>query len=205
VTARTCDQPAQCCLTRNTKSSTANTRLKASELNGQSVFFMVVPGLTIDDARLLNALQRTWSLLDYAYSYASSGVPAYVQFVKTYEARNLPPTIILEFMERGSKARYNFRIGQLEMVEQRLLDTRLDECEDIIEAFGDNARPYVLGTAFLAVQSTDNYNHKRMEEKLAKTIRTAQPDRIGYIREMERIYNTDAQFNSSNYLRFYGK
>jgi hypothetical protein len=180
-------------------------REKASEINGMSVFFMVVPGLTIDDARLLNALQRTWSLLDYAYSYASSGVPAYVQFVKVYEGRSLPPTIVLEYMERGSKARYNFRIGQLEVSEQRLLDMRLDECEDVIEAFGDNARPYVLGTAFQAVQMTEGYNHKRMMEKLSKTIRQAQPDRVGYIRELERIYNADVQFNGPNYLRFYGK
>lgn len=178
-------------------------RLKASELNGQSVFYMAVPGLTIDDARLLNALQRTWSLLDYAYSYASSRVPAYVQFVKNYEDRELPPSIIMEFMMPNNRRQHEFRIGAMEAVDQKVLDVKLDQCEEIIAGFPKTATPYIVSNAFLTVQKTEGYDHKRMMQKLGRSKAQPQPDRISYIRELERIYNTDVPFNGPSYLRFF--
>lgn len=180
-------------------------RLKASELNGQSVFFMVVPGLTIDDARLLNALQRTWSLLDYAYSYASSNVPAYKQFVKNYEARELPPSVIMEFMtvNTGSRRQHDFRIGLLQAADQKVLDVKLDQAEEILAAFPKAATPYVVATAFLAITKIEGYDHKRMLQKVGRTKLQPQPDRVSYIRELERAYNTDVPFNGPSYLRFF--
>lgn len=178
-------------------------RLKASELNDQTVFFMVVPGLTIDDARLLNALQRTWSILDYAYSYASSKVPAYVQFVKTYEARELPPSIIMDYMMPNIRRQHDFRIGAMEPVDQKALDTKLDQCEDVVAAFPKSATPYMVASAFLAVQKTEGYDHNRMVQKTKRAKLQPQPDRISYIRELERAYNTDVPFNGPSYLRFF--
>lgn len=180
-------------------------RLRASELNGQSVYFMSVPGLTIEDARLLNALQRTWSLLDYAYSYASSRVPAYVQFVKTYEARNLPPSVIMEFMSgtRGSRRQHEFRIGEMEPVDQKVLDHKLDMLEQVLEEFPKSATPYIVSMAFYAIQRNEAYDHNRMLRKLVNSRPEPQADRVAYIRELERIYNTDVQFGGPNYLRFF--
>lgn len=178
-------------------------RLKASELNGQSVFFMQVPNLTIEDARLLNALQRTWSLLDYAYSYASSKIPAYVQFVRTYEARELPPSAILEYMMPANRRQHQFRIGKLAPADQVILDQKLDEAADILAAFPKSAAAYVVTTAFMAVQKTEDYNHGRMLAKLSRAKLQAQPDRVSYIRELERAYNTDVPFNGPSYLRFF--
>lgn len=180
-------------------------RLKASELNNQSVYFMVVPGLTIDDARLLNALQRTWSLLDYAYSYASSKIPAYVQYVRTYEARELPPSVVMEYMtqSQGSRRQHEFRVGELKQVEQKALDERLDRCEDVIAAFPKTATPYVVSMAFLTVLKTEGYDHDRMLKKIARAKLQPQPDRVSYIRELERAYNTDVPFDGPSYLRFF--
>ena len=180
-------------------------RLKASELNGQSVYFMVVEGLTIDDARLLNALQRTWSLLDYAYSYASSKVPAYVQFVKTYEARELPPSVIMEYMagKQGNRRQHEFRTGQLKIVDQKALDLQLDQLEEILAKFPEAATPYNVSMAVLPVIRNKAYTHDRMMKKLRASKPQVQPDRVGYIRELERTYNMDVPFNGPSYVRFF--
>lgn len=178
-------------------------RLKASELNGQAVYFMVVPGLTISDARLLNALQRTWSLLDYAYSYASSKVPAYVQFVKTYEARELPPSVIMEFMTANNHRQHQFRIGEMEAVDQKVLDAKLDNLEEVLAQFPKAATPYLVSNAYSNIQKTEGYDHKRMLQKLQRSKPAIQPDRVSYIRELERVYNTDVPFNGPSYLRFF--
>lgn len=180
-------------------------RLAASKVNQQSVFFMVVPGLTIEDARLLNALQRTWSLLDYAYSYASSRVPAYVQFIKTYESRELPPSVIMEYMSgsQGSRRQYEFRIGKMQPIDQKILDQKLDQLEEVLAEFPRTATPYIVSMAFYAVQKNEAYSHDRMMKKLEGNRPEVQPDRVAYIRELERIYNTDIQFGGPNYLRFF--
>ena len=179
-------------------------RLKASELNGQSVFYMVVPNLTIEDARLLNALQRTWSLLDYAYSYASSKVPAYVQFIKAYESHELPPSTIVEAMgTNGSKARRDFRIGELKVMDQTELNNRLAMIEDVVKAFPEAATPYLVAAAFMTLLRADGYNHERMMVKIGTVKLSPQPDRISYVRELERAYNADVTFGGPNYLRFF--
>lgn len=178
-------------------------RLEASKLNEQTVFFMVVHGLTIEDARLLNALQRTWRLLDYAYSYASDKVGAYVQFVETYEERKLPPSTILEYMAPNARQRHHFRTGQLERVDQNQLDVRLDRLQDVLGAFTKLATPYMVSSAFRVVQGTEGYDHDRMLKKLKDNKLNPQSDRINYIRELERIYNTDVTFGGPNYLRFF--
>lgn len=180
-------------------------RLKASELNEQSVYFMVVDGLTIEDARLLNALQRTWSILDYAYSYASSKVPAYVQFVKTYESRELPPSVVLEYMTGNThKAREPFRLGKLEAVDQKMLDERLDQLEEVLAEFPKAATPYIVSAAFFPILKHEQYDHDRMMRKLGGSRPEVQSDRVSYIRELERIYNADVMFGGPNWVRFFG-
>lgn len=179
-------------------------RLKASELNGQSVFFMEVDGLTIDDARLLNALQRTWGLLDYAYSYASSKVPAYVQFVKNYEARELPPSVILEFMTNtGSHARANFRLGIMEPIAQDTVAVNLNKLEQVLAEFPKSATPYIVSAAFSSILKTEGYDHNRMIRKIKGSKPEAQASRVDYVRELERIYNADVPFNGPSYVRFF--
>lgn len=178
-------------------------RLKASEINGQSVYYMMVPGLTIDDARLLNALQRTWGLLDYAYSYASSKVPAYVQFVDTYEAHKLPPSIIMEYMLSGARKTHNFRIGEFKAVDQKVLDVQLDNTEEILTAFPVGARAYTIAAAFRAAQNVKGYDHNRMMNKISKQTLSLQADRVNYIRELERAYNRDIPYDGPSYLRFF--
>jgi hypothetical protein len=167
------------------------------------VFYMQVVGLTIDDARLLNALQRTWRLLDYAYSYASSKIPAYIQFVKTYEAHIMPPSIVMDYMSPNIRRQHQFKTGQLEVVSQQVLDTKLDNAEDILAAFEGKAAPYAIGTAFLSIGKIEGYDHERMMRKIERNKLVPQPNRTEYIRELERVYNADIGIGGPSYLRFF--
>lgn len=179
-------------------------RLKASELNGQEVFYMVVRGLTIEDARVLNALQRTWSILDYAYSYASSRVPAYVQFVKTYEAHKLPPSIVLEFMAgQPHKLHHIFRVGELQTVDQKQLDAMLDQAEAAIVTFPKTASASFVAKAYRTATKVEGFDPVRLAKKLETARPEPQKDRVSYVRELERIYNSDVTFGGPNYLRFF--
>jgi hypothetical protein len=178
-------------------------RLEGAKINGQSVFYMQVKGLTVDDARVLNALQRTWRLLDYAYSYASSRIPAYTQFVNTYEAHILPPSIVMDYMMPSIRRQHNFKLGLLQAVDQRSLDDRLGQAEDILEAFGKKAAPYAVSAAVLNLQKIEGYDHERMMKKLASNKVTVQLRPADYMRELERVYNADIGVTGPSYLRFF--
>src|ERR1700683_3981387 len=45
-------------------------RLLLCEALDLPVYFMAVPGLTVTDARSMNVAQKTWTVRDYAKSYA---------------------------------------------------------------------------------------------------------------------------------------
>src|SRR5260221_10017100 len=72
-------------------------RLEASTRLKIPVYYMVVPGLTVDDARLLNALQRTWNIMDYAKSFAETGHPKYRYFMNLIKEYELTPGIMLKY------------------------------------------------------------------------------------------------------------
>jgi hypothetical protein len=180
-------------------------RLAASIINEQSVFFMVVPKLTVDDARLLNALQRTWRILDYAYSYASSKVPGYVQFVEAYEEYKLPPSIIMEVLHttKSNRRILLFRTGQMQAIDQANLDNTLSEIKEILDCFPNLTNGYGLAMAVMAARKTDGFDHDRLVQKLKENPPTRQADRVSYLRELERVYNIGIMFNGPNYRRFY--
>lgn len=179
-------------------------RLEASRYNNQTVFYMVVEGLTVADARMLNALQRTWRILDYAYSYAASGVPAYVQFVETYEERKLPPSVIIEYLAIGnSRQRQEFRAGTIRFLDRKASNKLLDELEEIVALFPDVSGIYHLASAVRSVQSVEGYDHNRMVAKLKTVSPKIQPNRIEYIRELERIYNANTHSDGRNFVRFF--
>lgn len=180
-------------------------RLAASRVNGQTVYYMIVPRLDVEDARQLNALQRTWRILDYAYSYASSKVPAYVQFVEAYENYGLAPSVVLEIMmkNRSNSRQIHFRTGLLDQVEQNELDDKLGRVKEVIDAYPDVKHTYNLAMAMLTIMKLDDYDHERLVKKIQQVRPAIQPNRVAYLRELERVYNADIGISSPNYRRFF--
>jgi hypothetical protein len=177
-------------------------RVKASERMGIEVFYMVVEGLTISDARLLNALQRTWSLLDYAESYASDGHAEYEKFLAMHEKYKIPAMALVAYMSgrQDQGMRKQFKIGEFKTTEQRLILDYLQKLEDFAPFLkGWNEERFAM--AAFTLFRNDVYDHKRMLTKLENAKIQRQPSRLEYLRELENIYNMDTRLE--NRVRFF--
>lgn len=173
-------------------------RLEAEKRRNASVFFMVVPKLTIDDARLLNALQRTWSLLDYAISYADEGRVPYVRFMQYLEQYKIPPAALAELMtNQSSSMRTNFKVGNFKPKSYKIVESALDALEDFAEATdGKWHKEIRFIRAFCTVYFHPQYDHNRMMEKLGDQKIPRQTDRVDYVRLLEDIYNHGMGFGN---------
>jgi hypothetical protein len=177
-------------------------RLEAEKRRKASVFFMVVWGLTIDDARLLNALQRTWSLLDYAISYADEGRAPYVRFMQYLEKYKIPPAALAELMEnQSSSMRKNFKIGKFAPKPYKEVEAALEALSDFSHATnGHYYREQRFVRAFQVMYFTPGYDHNRMLQKLGDEKLPRQSERLDYLRLLEDTYNKDIRFG--NRVRF---
>ncbi len=167
-------------------------RLEASKRMGISVYFMVVPGLTIADARLLNALQRTWTLIDYADSYAGDNYPAYQLYLELREKFPIPPASMLIYMTRNQSGRVsaNFKVGIFEPDSVKEITARLKKLEDFEQYAPTYWKEAAFSLAVFNLISHPEYEHERMLKMLEKNTLTRQPSRIEYLRIFEDIYNT---------------
>lgn len=178
-------------------------RVEASRRLKITVFYMVVPGLTIADARLLNALQRTWSLLDYAESYASDGHKEYVKFMERHEQYKMPASALASYMTArlDDRMRMKFKTGQFKTAEDKIINDYLAKLEDFSQ-YTKRWNEERFAMAVFHLITNDKYDHRRMLSKLENTRIVPQPSRLEYLRELEDIYNTDLPLKSR--VRFFG-
>lgn len=177
-------------------------RVEAAKRLGIDTYYMVVEGLTIADARLLNALQRTWSLIDYAESYAADGHTEYVRFMDYYEEYKLPAMALVAYMsgKQDQGMRSEFKLGKFRATDRKIIDEYLQKLEDFSE-FTDSWREERFALAAFTLFRHDKYDHKRMMEKMGKARLIRQPARLEYLRELENIYNSDTRLE--NRVRFF--
>lgn len=65
-------------------------RLKAAEMLGVPVHYIVVPGVGLSEVQLLNATVKPWSLRDYAESFANLGYEDYQTLIDFADAYQFP-------------------------------------------------------------------------------------------------------------------
>jgi hypothetical protein len=178
-------------------------RKEASERMGVSVYYMVVPGLTIADTRLLNALQKSWTLTDFAESFASTGEADYIRFLELRKEFPLPPAMMLHYTTAEgeySQARQKFRIGMYEPQDEDITMSYLNDLKSF--------QPYLaqwyeqaFAMAALHLFRHKDYDHERMLRKLDTvgqlTHRSGSAD---YIRDLETVYNKNVPMG--NHVRF---
>lgn len=79
-------------------------RMAAQEL-GVPLYYIVTPGITLEDTRSLNTTQKRWTLMDFARSYADSGREDYKIFVRVVnDYQNIAPGILRMYLMGGEKA-----------------------------------------------------------------------------------------------------
>ncbi len=168
-------------------------RLEACKALEVPIPYQVVPGLTIDTAQLMNALQRPWRLIDFIHSYAGAGRPAYQQIERYLnDYAPLGPSSILAYATKGGtggkhSVKQKARLGKLELLPTAWTEDRLGKLSSLPVDFW----PYdSFANAFLRVLKTvPGYDHERMISGVKATELKRQPTMLDSLRDLERSYN----------------
>jgi hypothetical protein len=187
-------------------------RLQAASTLRLPVYFMLATGTNIESAQQMNALQRGWSLVDFARSYAlNSSNPEraakYKKFLALLEEYNIPLTVLLQFVElkaRGTGSRM-FKEGKLSVPDEERTRTLLEQEEDIRDVLpsrvlGDK---YAILSALFKILTHPDYNHERMLTKIQQApVVEPQKNRVEYLRAFEAVYNWHMSTDDSR-VRFF--
>jgi hypothetical protein len=179
-------------------------RLEACKALGIPMPYQVVPGLTIDTAQLMNALQRPWRLIDFIHSYAGSGRPEYQQ-IERYIDDYAPigPSVVLNYaggtnVRNRHSTKQRARMGKLELLPGKEAEDRLSKLSSLPVTFWHYD---AFAMAFLRVLKTvEKYDHKRMVEGLKNAEIKRQATMLDNLRELERAYNFK---RSADIVRFF--
>jgi hypothetical protein len=175
--------------------------LEACERLGISAFYMMVPGLTINETRVLNALQKGWELMDYAKSYASTGHKGYQFLLKLSEdyPLTLRPLATYAIGKGVERMTYRLRMGNFELLPETEIYRRLDMLKD----FAPNLPTWYhqqFALAFHTMQKNKAYNHERMMHNLGTERLQKHGSIAEYMYDLELIYNKNTSIG--NHVRF---
>lgn len=164
--------------------------LQACEALELPVHYVVVPGLTLETAQLLNAYQRPWKFMDYAHSYAMGGNQNYATLIKFTHEYSVPAAVLAVYLAGGRNkgASKRFKSGDFVIGDAKVAETKLDMLSDF-EFVSDfwNSGPFAM--AFWNVLKFDGYDHKRMITGAKGAGVRRQGTRVDYLRELEKAYN----------------
>ncbi len=158
----------------------------------------------IQEAQLLNQHSQNWGMDDFAYSYAKRGNLNYAKYLEVRKASGLGVSECIQILSgsRAGDTYVNFRKGLFRVrtkdIEVQDIINKIDDFKLIIPKKGHKTRAFVL--AFLVMYRLKKYDHKRMMHKCSIMPVRRQPDTVGYLEEMEYIYNY--KMPKSNKLRF---
>lgn len=166
-----------------------------------SVFYMMVPGLTINETRVLNALQKGWDLKDYAKSYASTGHKGYQMLLSLQEdyPLTLRPLAVYGLGKTTNHMTQQLRLGEFTLLPEAEIRRKLDMLKDF-----EFAQPSWYYQQFaLAVHTmikNKAYNHERMMKNLGTERMLRHSGVAEYLYDLEVIYNKNATIG--NHVRF---
>lgn len=180
-------------------------RLKALEFLKLPVPYIKSPGLTIQTAQIMNALQRPWKLIDFANSYAESGNNNYQLFLRyLHDYAPLTSSVLIRYL--GNKGVYgkqgshnqNFKNGKFVFPQAEEADQKLGRLRDA----GEHVpfwyqEPFAM--AFRIMMNIKGYDHDQFLAALPRTKVLQEPRTLDQLRELERVYN----YKKSDITRFF--
>ena len=181
-------------------------RFIACKEMGLPIFYTMVDGLGVAEARSMNILHRNWIPADYARSYALSGDRNYQKYIELMEEFGVNHSIMIGYVagswnSHGQHAA--FRRGEMVIQDEEVLRDRLEklvEFDEIHRVLNNRS----LANAFLRIISSDNYDHKRMIKKLnmhGEAILKRYSSVEDNLRQLEEVYNYKT--TSKNRVRLY--
>jgi len=168
-------------------------RLEICRRRGLNVYYIVVPGLTVRDARQMNILHRGWGPEDYAKSYAASGNKNYQTYLTLKEEFGAPHRLIIKAIYGGTqrlRVDADFRNGDMVVQDVEKARELLNLYITVRELTGIRERAFY--EALWNVGRVDGYSHKRMLAKLAAYAPQLYQPLVRVednMRQLEDIYN----------------
>lgn len=159
---------------------------------GLPIYFTMVDGLGVREARSMNILHKNWDSDDFARSYALTGDTNYQTYLDLKDDYGFAHSILL-YAINGTDIKGSFKgfregnlvIGDLPTIRKRL---------DILASIGEHTSLVSnreFGQSIIRISETEGYDHKRMLTKLAAHADTLK--RMGTmednIRQLEDVYN----------------
>lgn len=179
-------------------------RYTACKELGEPIYYTMVPGLGVNEARKMNILHRGWKIDDYAKSYASAGDSNYQKYLDIKEDFGFNHSITLTYIEgvdnRGSFK--TFREGEFSIEDEAGARDRLSKLADV-GMFAPMVNDRYFARAFLRILTIEGYDHKRILKKLQlhENLLRRYASLQDYLRMLEEIYNH--QISEANRLRLY--
>lgn len=180
-------------------------RFAACKELGAPIYYTMHPGLTIEDARAMNILHRSWTADDFAQSYANGGNRDYQKYLEIKEDYGYSHSITMAYIVgENRKGMYNaFRAGEFEVEDEAAARVRLDKLTEAGEVLGGVPNQY-FALAYLQVMRVRGFDQARMVRKLRScgdTYMRKFGSAIDYMRAMEEVYNY--MMTDTNRLRLY--
>lgn len=168
-------------------------RFTACKELGLPIYFTVVPGLGVAEARNMNILHRTWKIEDFARSYALGGDVNYQKYLTLMEDYGFNHSIVLIYLHnRDMKGAFKqFRNGEFVMEDEAGARERLDKLAQVGE-FTGLVKDIPFATALLKSMNVDGYSQKHMLKKLrlhGETMLKRYGSVVDNQRQLEEIYN----------------
>lgn len=166
-------------------------RFEAAKALGLPVSYMIAEDIDIATAQQLNALQRGWTVMDYARSYSMSGNADYKLFLELHKEYPIALTVLMYYMtgrvlHAMSKT---FRRGELKARSKAEITADLERYADFSNF--EHWTDYNFGMAVFQVTHHEHYDHERMLDKIEGIGVKKAGSRVDYLRQLEDIYNTD--------------
>lgn len=175
-------------------------RLAAQEL-GVPVYYIVVPGATLEETRVENVTQRRWSLMDFARSYADSGRKDYTVFLR-YVAKypKIAPSILRTYLAGGQKngIEIDFRNGEFTIENEAKAAKNLEKMSAIIDKTGISMNaPLAHGLLQLfegrTAKNADPFDYEffmsKLERETARELLRTGSSIRACLRSVEDVYN----------------
>lgn len=186
-------------------------RRQAAQELGYPVYYIVMPGGTLDETRHLNVTQRRWQLLDFARSYADSGRQDYKIFLDFHkEFPAIAPGILRTYLAGGQKHELDvdFRRGEFAINDEQQAKNDLEKLSKVVRATGIKVNAPMAHALLQLLHpkpdtKADPFEfevfYKKFETEGGRELLQTASSIRGCLRSIENVYNYQSKWQKRLY------